>query len=187
MFRLKIPPRELKMYWPQVYLFPIAHACSHKEETTKGCLMFSCSRSWWEAGRLKVLACASNLFPPTFPRVGKKYLWTLCYSKAHSVQLALTYKPLTSLNLEWVLISRLIQLEYFDFVWLTKSWVCVISRSERLFWRLLCLVCLPPIVSITLLMIAQGYVFSLSFSPISISLSLPDTWLILNRLWLVFS
>lgn len=32
----KLPPRELKMYWPQVYLFPIAHACSHKEETTKG-------------------------------------------------------------------------------------------------------------------------------------------------------
>lgn len=62
------------MYWPQVYLFPITHARSHKEETTKGGLMFSCSRSWWEAGRLKVLACASNLFPSTFPRVGEKIL-----------------------------------------------------------------------------------------------------------------
>lgn len=60
------------MYWPPVYLFPISRACSHKEETTTGCLMFSCSRSWWEAGRLKVLACASKLFPSTFPRVGEK-------------------------------------------------------------------------------------------------------------------
>lgn len=60
------------MYWPQVYLFPIAHACSHTGETAKGRLVFSCSRSWWEAGRLKVLAFASHLFPSTFPRVGEK-------------------------------------------------------------------------------------------------------------------
>lgn len=60
------------MYWPPVYLIPIAHACSHRGEAAEGCLMFGCSRSWWEAGRLKVLAFASHLFPSTFPRVGEK-------------------------------------------------------------------------------------------------------------------
>lgn len=52
MFRLKKKntSQGAKMYWPQVYLLSIAHACSHTGETAKGCLMFSCSRSCGRQG-----------------------------------------------------------------------------------------------------------------------------------------
>lgn len=65
----------------------------------------------------------------------KKYLWTLCYSKVHTVCSAPTYNPFLSLDQEWASVSRLTQLADCDFVCLAKRWVWVISSSERLFWH----------------------------------------------------